>query len=71
MGELVDKDKEIERLQKEEKKLIGEIERLDKKLSNKNFVDKAPAKVVEGEKEKYKKYEALLNEVRESLNKLK
>ncbi len=71
MGELIDKDKEIERLQKEEKKLIGEIERLDKKLSNKNFVDKAPEKVVEGEREKYKKYEALLNEVRESLSKLK
>ena len=55
MGELIDKDKEIERLKKEEKKLIGEIERLDKKLSNKNFVDKAPEKVVEGEREKYKK----------------
>jgi len=71
MGELIDKEKELERLNKEEEKLLGEIARLDKKLSNKNFVAKAPAQVVEGEKEKYKKYEALLMEVRESLNKLK
>ncbi len=71
MGELIDREKELERLEKEEKKLIGEIERLDKKLSNKNFVDKAPQNVVEGEREKYKKYESLLLEVRESLDKLK
>lgn len=71
LGQLIDKEKEIERLTKEEKKLILEIERLDKKLSNEGFVSKAPKSVVDGEKEKYVKYENLLKEVRESLKKLK
>ena len=71
MGELIDREKEIERLRNEEKKLIKEIERLDKKLSNKNFTDKAPEKVVEGEREKLKKYQSLMDEVKESLDKLK
>lgn len=71
MGELIDREKEIERLKNEEKKLNGEISRLEKKLSNKNFTDKAPEKVVEGEREKLKKYQSLMEEVKESLIKLK
>ena len=40
--ELIDKDKEIERLNKEKDKLISELERVDAKLSNKKFIEKAP-----------------------------
>lgn len=71
LGQLIDKDKEIERLKNEEKKLLGEIERLDKKLSNENFVNKAPKQVVDKEKEKLENYNSLLKEVKLSLEKLK
>ncbi len=50
--DLVDKEKELDRLNKEVKKLEGEIERIDKKLGNQGFVAKAPESVVNAEKEK-------------------
>lgn len=61
--DLVDKDKEIERLTKEKKKLEGEIERIDKKLSNQGFIAKAPANVIDGEKAKREKYNEMLEAV--------
>ncbi|WP_252229534.1 MULTISPECIES: valine--tRNA ligase [unclassified Clostridium] len=69
--DLVDKEKELERLNKELKKLEGEIERIDKKLGNAGFVAKAPAAVVDGEKAKREKYVEMLDAVKvriESLN---
>ena len=62
--DLVDKDKELERLNKEVKKLEGEIERIDKKLSNQGFVAKAPEAVVNAEKEKRVKYVEMLEAVK-------
>jgi valyl-tRNA synthetase len=61
--DLVDKEKELERLNKEKKKLEGEVERIDKKLSNEGFVSKAPQAVIDGEKEKREKYQEMLNAV--------
>ena len=61
--DLVDKEKELDRLSKEEKKLQGEIERIDKKLSNAGFVAKAPEAVVAGEKAKREKYVQMLEAV--------
>ena len=61
--DLVDKEKELERLNKEKKKLEGEDERIDKKLSNQGFVSKAPQAVIDGEKEKREKYQEMLNAV--------
>jgi len=55
MAGLIDKDAELERLAKEIKKAQGEIERTEKKLSNASFVDKAPAAVVDKEKDKLAK----------------
>ena len=52
MADLIDKDAELARLGKEIDKLSKEIQRLDGKLSNANFVDKAPAEVVAKEREK-------------------
>lgn len=69
--DLVDKDKELERLNKEVKKLEGEIERIDKKLGNQGFVAKAPAAVIDAEKEKRVKYVEMLEAVKvriEALN---
>lgn len=62
--DLVDKEKELERLNKEVKKLEGEIERIDKKLNNQGFVAKAPQAVVDGEKAKREKYVEMLEAVK-------
>jgi len=63
LAEVIDFEKEKARLTAEMKKNDGEIERLEKKLSNEGFVAKAPAAVIEGEREKLRKY----LEVRDSL----
>ena len=55
---LIDLDKEIARLEKELTKLEGEIKRIEGKLTNEGFVAKAPAEVIEKEKEKLVKYQA-------------
>lgn len=62
--DLVDKEKELDRLNKEVKKLEGEIDRIDKKLGNQGFVAKAPAAVVDAEKEKRVKYVEMLEAVK-------
>ncbi|MDF2834748.1 MAG: valyl-tRNA synthetase [Paenibacillus sp.] len=53
---LIDIAQEIARLEKELKTLIGEVERVEKKLGNEGFVAKAPAKVIEEEKAKMNDY---------------
>ncbi len=55
---LIDLDKEIARLEKELTKMEGEIKRIEGKLTNEGFVAKAPAEVIEKEKEKLVKYQA-------------
>lgn len=70
LAELLDIDKEIERLNKERKKLIGEVTRIDKKLSNQGFVSKAPTKVIEEEKIKREKYQTMLTQVEERIRSL-
>ncbi|KLE16159.1 valine--tRNA ligase [Clostridium sp. C8] len=69
--DLVDKEKELERLNKEKKKLGGEVERIDKKLSNQGFVAKAPQAVIDGEKEKREKYNEMLEAVLVRIDALK
>lgn len=71
LEDLIDYDKEIERLEKEKEKLEGEIKRVENKLSNKSFVDKAPEKIVNEEKEKGKKYSEMLDKVLERLEDFK
>lgn len=71
MDELVDKEKELARLEKEKANLEAEIKRVEGKLSNKGFTDKAPAAVVEAEAEKGKKYAEMLEKVIESIAALK
>lgn len=61
--DLVDREKELDRLNKEKAKLEGEIDRVDKKLSNERFTAKAPADVVEAEKAKGEKYKEMLESV--------
>ncbi len=66
-AELVDIEKEIERLQGEEKKLQGELDRVTKKLANERFMSKAPEKVVAEEKAKLEKYSNMMEQVKERL----
>ena len=66
-AQLVDIEKEIARLKKEEKKLEGELKRSRGMLSNPNFVGKAPASKIEEEKEKLQKYERMMEQVQERL----
>ncbi len=58
LADMIDFDKERARLSKELEKTEGEIRRLSGKLSNEGFLAKAPAAVVEAEREKLAKYEA-------------
>ena len=69
-AELVDVAKEIERLQKEEKKLMGELKRSEGMLGNPNFVNKAPAKKIEEERAKLEKYQSMMAQVKERLAQL-
>ena len=56
LGELVDEEAEKARLNKELEKCEDEIKRSEGKLNNKGFIGKAPKALVDGEKEKLKKY---------------
>ena len=69
-AELVDIDKEIERLQKEEKKLNGEIARCNGMLNNEKFTSKAPQAKIDEEKAKLEKYTQMLAQVQERLKTL-
>ena len=69
--ELVDIDKEIERLEKELLTYQNEIKRVEKMLSNEGFVAKAPASKIEEEKAKKVKYEELLAKTEERISSLK
>lgn len=69
LGDLINFDEEIQRLSKEKERLLSEIDRVDKKLSNEKFVSKAPEKVVEEEKLKKVKYQSMLDSVCEALKK--
>ncbi len=66
-AELVDIEKEIQRLQGEEMKLQGELDRVTKKLANERFMSKAPVNVVAEEKAKLEKYSNMMDQVKERL----
>ena len=66
-SDLVDVDKEIERLTKEKKRLEGELKRSHAMLTNEKFLSKAPAEKVAEEKEKLARYEDMMKKVDEEL----
>ena len=69
-AELVDIEKEIERLKKEEQRLTKELARVNGMLSNEKFVSKAPAAKIEEEKGKLAKYTDMMTQVKERLAQL-
>ena len=70
LGDVIDLDKERARLAKEIKKAEDEIARIDSKLSNAAFVAKAPADVIDEQKEKRAEYDAVASRLREAVNRL-
>ncbi len=70
-AELVDISQEIERLEKEEKRLAGEIARANGMLNNEKFISKAPEAKIAEEKEKLAKYTQMMEAVKERLTQLK
>ena len=71
MGELVDKEKELARLEKERKAAEKDIEFLSKKLNNEGFLAKAPAQQIENERAKLAKAEEKLAKINASVAGLK
>ncbi len=71
LSDLVDIQAEIARLEKEEKRLAGELQRSKGMLSNERFLSKAPQSKIDEEKEKQQKYEQLMAGVQERLSQLR
>ena len=69
-AELVDIDKEIERLKKEEERLKKELARVNGMLGNEKFVSRAPEAKIAEEKAKLAKYTDMMNQVQERLAQL-
>ncbi len=70
LEDLIDISKELERLKKEKEKFEGELKRLEGKLSNENFTGRAPAAVVEAERQKLAKYKDLAKNIIDRINTL-
>jgi valyl-tRNA synthetase len=66
LAELVDFEKELERIAKERAKAQENLERIEKKLSNESFTSRAPEAVVNAEREKADKCRALIAKLDES-----
>ena len=71
MKELVDVEKELERLSKDRKKALVDKEFFEKKLNNAGFMAKAPEKVVEAQREGFKKAEEKIAKIDEAINEMK
>ncbi|NCC77010.1 MAG: valine--tRNA ligase [Clostridia bacterium] len=71
LTDLIDLGKEIERLEKEKANLENEVARVSSKLDNAEFVAKAPAKVIDAEREKISRYTAMLQNASERLEQLR
>ena len=70
MAQLVDIEKELLRIDKELKKSREDLSKVNAKLQNPGFVEKAPEHVVNGEREKAARLEALIENLTESRSQL-
>lgn len=71
LADIVDLDEELAKMEKEAKRLEGEVMRASKKLSNEGFVKNAPEAVIAKEKEKQADYESQLEAVKARMQELK
>ena len=70
MAGLIDKDAELARLERETNKLEKDLARIQGKLNNNAFVDKAPAEVVEKEREKMQMQQQALDKLKEQAQRI-
>lgn len=68
---LIDKDAELTRLDKEISKLSQDVERIEKKLSNPHFVDRAPEAVVQKERDKLSSAQAAIDNLAAQADKIR
>ena len=71
MSDAIDIDAEVEKLEKEKKTAMSELKRAQGMLNNEKFVSKAPPALIDGEKEKVKKYTDLLEKIETRLKEIK
>lgn len=67
LDELVDKEKELARLEKERKACDKDIAMVEQKLSSQGFIEKAPQNVVEAERAKLEKHKERMEKIVESI----
>jgi valyl-tRNA synthetase len=67
---LIDLEIEKSRLEKEMERLNEQIDKTARKLSNKDFTDKAPTEIVEREKAKQQEYQEMLDKIVKNLESL-
>ena len=70
MGELIDFEAEQKRLQKEYDETAERLSFVEKKLSNEGFVSKAPAQVVQAQRDQAEKYREKLHNLKLSMEQL-
>ncbi len=70
LGELVDAEKERERLNNELDRIMNEIRRADGKLNNQGFIAKAPKQLVEAERAKLNTFVEMREKIMEQLKNL-
>ena len=68
---LIDLNKEIDRLRKQIKDMEGRLNAVSRKLENTNFVQRAPENVISHERDKMQKYESDLSKLQQNLETLK
>ena len=71
MAGLIDKEAELARLDKEIQKIRKEMPRIEGKLNNANFIDRAPKQVVDKEKDKLTDLHSSLKNLEEQLEKIR
>jgi len=67
LDEMVDRERELERLNREKKKLMSEIGRAENKLANEGFMKKAPPRLIAEEQGKLEKFKRMLSDVEAKL----
>jgi valyl-tRNA synthetase len=70
LADVIDLEKEQGRLQKEIARLEGEIDKIEKKLANADFVARAPAEVVEEQRERQQEATAARSKLADALERL-
>ena len=67
MEGLIDVDAELDRLQRQRDKLVADIGKAEKKLSNQSFVNNAPADVVEKERQRLQEFGSAIGKIDEQI----